>query len=288
MTNNYDLIVIGAGMAGNAAANKCASAGWRVAIVDELPYGGTCALRGCDPKKILRRGAEIIDSARLMAGKGIDADGLHDQLGRPDAATSTASPTPSRRTWNAASPATASTRCTAPPRFTGPNTPRHRRHRLHSRALPDRHRRPPPTARLPRRRAPHRQHRLPRSRRATASGSCSSVAGSSPSSSPTSPPAPAAAPIIVDHGPRPLEGVRPRPRRPPRRPRRRGRYRDSRRHLDRRRSRPTGDGYRGHRRTTTATDHDRRRSRRARRRPDPELARLDLDAADVEYGTDAE
>ena len=42
----YDLIVIGAGMAGNAAANKCASAGWRVAIVDELPYGGTCALRG--------------------------------------------------------------------------------------------------------------------------------------------------------------------------------------------------------------------------------------------------
>jgi glutathione reductase (NADPH) len=32
---------------------------------------------GCDPKKILRRGAEIIDSARLMSGKGIDADGLH-------------------------------------------------------------------------------------------------------------------------------------------------------------------------------------------------------------------
>ena len=76
MTETYDLIVIGAGMAGVAAANKCASAGWRVAIADELPYGGTCALRGCDPKKILRRGAEIIDSARLMSGKGIDADGL--------------------------------------------------------------------------------------------------------------------------------------------------------------------------------------------------------------------
>lgn len=76
MTNTYDLIVIGAGMAGAAAANKCASQGWKVAIVDELPYGGTCALRGCDPKKILRRGAEVIESARLMAGKGIDADGL--------------------------------------------------------------------------------------------------------------------------------------------------------------------------------------------------------------------
>jgi len=47
-----------------------------VAIVDALPYGGTCALRGCDPKKILRRGAEIIDSARLMRGKGIDDAGL--------------------------------------------------------------------------------------------------------------------------------------------------------------------------------------------------------------------
>ena len=76
MTATYDLIVIGAGMAGVAAANKCASRGWKVAIVDELPYGGTCALRGCDPKKILRRGAEIIDSARLLAGKGIDADGM--------------------------------------------------------------------------------------------------------------------------------------------------------------------------------------------------------------------
>ncbi len=76
MTQKYDLIVIGAGMAGVAAANKCATGGWRVAIIDSLPYGGTCALRGCDPKKILRRGAEIIDNARLMRGKGITEGGL--------------------------------------------------------------------------------------------------------------------------------------------------------------------------------------------------------------------
>lgn len=76
MSNTYDLIVIGAGMAGVAAANKCGAAGWRVAIVDALPYGGTCALRGCDPKKILRRGAEIVDAARLMNGKGIDPEEL--------------------------------------------------------------------------------------------------------------------------------------------------------------------------------------------------------------------
>lgn len=72
MADDYDLIVIGAGVAGMAAANACAEAGWRVAITDELPYGGTCVLRGCDPKKILRRGAEIVDDAWLMRDKGID------------------------------------------------------------------------------------------------------------------------------------------------------------------------------------------------------------------------
>ena len=72
----FDLVVLGVGMAAVSAANKCASAGWSVAVVDELPYGGTCALRGCDPKKMLRRGAEIIDAARLMRGKGIDDSGL--------------------------------------------------------------------------------------------------------------------------------------------------------------------------------------------------------------------
>ncbi|QED37168.1 NAD(P)/FAD-dependent oxidoreductase [Antarcticibacterium arcticum] len=49
----YDVFVIGSGMAGMNVANKCASKGLRVGITDELPYGGTCALRGCDPKKIM-------------------------------------------------------------------------------------------------------------------------------------------------------------------------------------------------------------------------------------------
>lgn len=76
MARSFDLIVLGAGMAAVSAAHKCAAAGWSVAVVDELPFGGTCALRGCDPKKILRRGAEIVDAARLMRGKGIEDDGL--------------------------------------------------------------------------------------------------------------------------------------------------------------------------------------------------------------------
>ena len=74
MTDTLDLIVIGAGMAGISAAKKCARAGWSVAIVDELPYGGTCALRGCDPKKMLRAGAEAVEAARLMSGKGVTGE----------------------------------------------------------------------------------------------------------------------------------------------------------------------------------------------------------------------
>ncbi|MEZ7819451.1 MAG: NAD(P)/FAD-dependent oxidoreductase [Aquiluna sp.] len=74
MTEKFDLLVIGAGVAGMSAATKSSSQGRRVAIVDALPYGGTCALRGCDPKKILRRGAEIVDAARMFSGKGIEGD----------------------------------------------------------------------------------------------------------------------------------------------------------------------------------------------------------------------
>ncbi|HEY6327391.1 MAG TPA: NAD(P)/FAD-dependent oxidoreductase [Candidatus Cybelea sp.] len=66
----YDLVVIGTGSSGNTVATTCARAGWRVAIVDELPYGGTCALRGCDPKKVLVGAAELIDWCERMRGSG--------------------------------------------------------------------------------------------------------------------------------------------------------------------------------------------------------------------------
>ena len=50
MSLSYDLLVIGPGMAGVTAADKCVAEGGRVAKVDALRYGGTCALHGCDPK----------------------------------------------------------------------------------------------------------------------------------------------------------------------------------------------------------------------------------------------
>jgi glutathione reductase (NADPH) len=45
-----------------------------VAVVDHLPFGGTCALRGCDPKKMLISGAEAVDWARRMRGRGVSGD----------------------------------------------------------------------------------------------------------------------------------------------------------------------------------------------------------------------
>ena len=49
----FDLIVIGTGTAASVSALQCSSAGWKVAMIDSLPFGGTCALRGCEPKKVL-------------------------------------------------------------------------------------------------------------------------------------------------------------------------------------------------------------------------------------------
>src|SRR2546428_5728583 len=68
---SYDLIVIGSGSAGGKAAVGCAKAGWKVAVIDKQPFGGTCAQRGCDPKKILAGASEIIHRIEHMKEKGI-------------------------------------------------------------------------------------------------------------------------------------------------------------------------------------------------------------------------
>jgi glutathione reductase (NADPH) len=72
----YDLLVIGTGTAAQAAAGRVRKAGRSVAIIDHRPFGGTCALRGCDPKKMLVSGAEAVDLARRMRSHGVSGD-LH-------------------------------------------------------------------------------------------------------------------------------------------------------------------------------------------------------------------
>ncbi len=70
----FDLVIIGTGSAASTVAYQGRSAGWQVAVVDSRPFGGTCALRGCDPKKILVGAVEVIDRAHRMNGKGIRAE----------------------------------------------------------------------------------------------------------------------------------------------------------------------------------------------------------------------
>lgn len=74
MAESYDLIVIGTGAAGSGPATRCRAAGWRVAVVDDEPYGGTCALRGCDPKKVLVGAGDLVDWHRRMTDAGIAGD----------------------------------------------------------------------------------------------------------------------------------------------------------------------------------------------------------------------
>ena len=57
MTQRYDLIVLGAGSGGLAAAKRAASHGARVVIVEGDRVGGTCVIRGCVPKKLLVYGS---------------------------------------------------------------------------------------------------------------------------------------------------------------------------------------------------------------------------------------
>src|SRR5215469_2944034 len=73
MARAYDLVVIGSGTAAQAATDRMASAGWKVAVIDHRPFGGTCALRGCDPKKMLITGAQVMDDISRMSGWGIAA-----------------------------------------------------------------------------------------------------------------------------------------------------------------------------------------------------------------------
>jgi glutathione reductase (NADPH) len=74
MTDSYDLIVVGSGTAAQLASSRLKAAGWRVAIIDHRPFGGTCALRGCDPKKMLVSGEEAVEAGRRMRGHGVDGD----------------------------------------------------------------------------------------------------------------------------------------------------------------------------------------------------------------------
>ncbi len=84
MTDPVDLVILGAGSGGYAAALRAAELGMQVVMVERDKVGGTCLHRGCIPTKALLHAAEVADSARdgVKIGvrsslDGIDMDGVN-------------------------------------------------------------------------------------------------------------------------------------------------------------------------------------------------------------------
>ena len=76
MKKSFDLIVLGAGSGGLAAAKRAASYGASVAIIEGDLVGGTCVIRGCVPKKLLVCGASLSESFSCASSYGFGFDNL--------------------------------------------------------------------------------------------------------------------------------------------------------------------------------------------------------------------
>jgi glutathione reductase (NADPH) len=74
----YDLIVLGTGDAGLAVALAAAKERWKVAIIEKKAIGGTCALWGCVPKKVLISGEELANFSQRMAAAGLSSKTIPD------------------------------------------------------------------------------------------------------------------------------------------------------------------------------------------------------------------
>lgn len=82
-TTNFDLIVLGGGSAGYAAARTAKECGKTVAVVDNSTrLGGLCILRGCMPSKALLAGAARLQHARDAEDFGIDGQNLTIDIGQ--------------------------------------------------------------------------------------------------------------------------------------------------------------------------------------------------------------
>ena len=70
-TLDYDIVVLGAGSGGYAAAMRAAQLGSKVALIEGDKVGGTCLHRGCIPTKALLHAAEVADEMREGASIGV-------------------------------------------------------------------------------------------------------------------------------------------------------------------------------------------------------------------------
>ena len=72
MSESYDLIVIGGGSGGIAAARRAAEYGARVVLFEAARLGGTCVNVGCVPKKVMWNAAQVGDAIALAGDYGFD------------------------------------------------------------------------------------------------------------------------------------------------------------------------------------------------------------------------
>ncbi len=70
MSDQYDLVVIGAGSGGVRAARMAATYGAKVAIIEEYRIGGTCVIRGCVPKKLFVYASRFSDMYEIAGSFG--------------------------------------------------------------------------------------------------------------------------------------------------------------------------------------------------------------------------
>ncbi|WP_027015440.1 glutathione-disulfide reductase [Comamonas composti] len=82
MQSRFDLIVIGAGSGGIAAARRAASYGAKVLLVEASRIGGTCVLRGCIPKKLMMYASEFSGIWDEAASFGWSTGAAHFEMGR--------------------------------------------------------------------------------------------------------------------------------------------------------------------------------------------------------------
>ena len=71
--HNFDVVILGGGSGGYAAALRSAQLGKTVALVEKDKLGGTCLHRGCIPTKALLHSAEIADNVKEAAHFGVQA-----------------------------------------------------------------------------------------------------------------------------------------------------------------------------------------------------------------------
>jgi dihydrolipoamide dehydrogenase len=74
-SNDFDLVVLGAGTGGYTAAFRAAQLGLKVALVDQDKIGGTCLHRGCVPTKALLESAAFADRIRHAKDYGLELPG---------------------------------------------------------------------------------------------------------------------------------------------------------------------------------------------------------------------